>query len=122
MLPDYNELMNKLKSYETLIQMGENRFECFLKNHPKAAAHYYGVSHGHLILDIFNRDDSCYVYLSIRTIDDGSMCFNGPNEVIEKAVRRIDRIKEHINLWDGWVPNHDEASFFCSDCGMFRNE
>lgn len=117
-LKDYHRFMSFTQSLEGL-RLENEEYRCFLKNHPGAADHFYGSSHGALTMRYY--ENQRYVFLHIASIDDGSIVFMGPTESKEEAVRRIELLVNHINSWDGWIPTYEQCIQLEKACGMYWN-
>lgn len=121
-LPVYYLLMRQLKEMESLRETKENHYECFLKNHPNAAVYFYDHSHGHLKLYIQKElnTEHHFVYCSISSIDDSFIMFRGPSENLDKALNRLERFKDLMNNWDGWIPNQEQCQDISNKSGLFH--
>lgn len=115
----YRKLMKITKASEQLYKDTDDSHTCLLKNHPGAADHFYGQSHGLLYLRISPRN--C-VELIIASIDDGSIVFLGPTENKDASLNRINIIIQEIESWDGWIPTEQQCQQFEKNCGMFWNK
>lgn len=117
-LSDYDRFMSFTKSLEGL-RLEKEEYKCFLKNHPGAADHFYGRSHGDLRMRY--QPGQRNVILSIASIDDSYIVFLGPVEAKDEAIRRMELLVNQINSWDGWIPTAEQCHEVERTCGMYWN-
>ena len=115
---NYHDAMQWLHDMEQLVQSADgNEYTCWLRGQSYAdmCLCLYNRSHGRLVIKLY----PTYVNLYLMSIDDSSAVMHGPVESREKALRRMERLKAHIEAhWDGAVPSRAAFNQAAMLCGM----
>jgi len=129
---DYDKLMERLKSFEEIIEdepFPNQPALCWyglLRNHPKAADFFYDQSHGDLHIRVSHAvsDKNAAGFtanLYVHSIDDGSIVLLGPVEPLEKAEKRALLLKAETEEWGGWIPTVEQVEAAARKTGCYWN-
>jgi len=117
---EYAGLMRKLKNAETMKE-DDGRYTCLLRagQYPRPLC-LYNQSHGMLSASVRRKiDGTFYVSLIITSIDDSICSITGPIESIDKANKRLLRLLEYVEMWDGQVPTIEDFKYTAQQCHCY---
>lgn len=117
---EYAALMRKLKNAETMVEE-DGKYTCLLRaGHSSQPLCLYNQSHGMLSASVRRKiDGTFYVSLVICSIDDSMCSITGPIETEEKANKRLLRLLEYVQMWDGQIPTVEDFEYTGIQCGCY---
>lgn len=117
---EYADLMEKLSQAE-VVKEEDGKYTCLLRaGHSPQPLYLYNKSHGMLSASVRHKiDGTFYVSLVISSIDDSMCSITGPVETEEKANKRLLRLREYVQMWDGQIPTVKDFEYTGIQCGCY---